>query len=847
MDYKKIITHALDLQRVTNQLSSDALKVVDKTLVDILNEWRQIDPGTTTPARLNRLKQLSEAWGIRVDDLYGMIEQDLYQELNELAQIEADHATNLIASNGAVRAKIGELGIGVNGVMISPSYVESVAKGEISEVGIPVRWNIRTGQPEGEPARQDGFEYLQNALPDIMPDGDTLAASFERLRGYTKSTLDQGIRSGLLQGQPPSEIVRNLMGLRGTGQRIGIGSPLKRVKDSLKSTVRTAATGVSAGATSAVVMANKEVTGESYEWLSTLDARTSPICLALDEQVFQVGKGPLPPAHRSCRSSIIPSLKGFYEKYGIEPDEEEERQNGFTGSAEEWLKSISFSELSEVLDSPTRAKMFLDGSLGVRDLVRTDGSFKTIEQLRAEQRLEKTKPADLESIMALGNQVIKDIWPPTISNMSKFLRSIAPPASEEEIQALTGKHITGVQSTASKSLLDKDIADFMKLTGGAMKQPITYVATGNRAYARLTQGVINLGPQYSKDILFHELGHFLEDQYPAINKLAHDFIQSKATSDTPQSLRKLTGKAFNENEMAYPDDFLNPYVGKTYGKPGQGPTEVISMALQYLTGPKAAAHLLRKAPDHFALIAGILKSSQDFKVSDQGGQRQGGSKPSRDIFAEPLFRRYERLSPEELRERARKQNREFAQYLEKEEQALRRRTSGEIDRLVKEYQNKGLAELRERLNIPAKAGEGGRKRISLRYDPITDKPDVSGLTPLTLSDDGPPLNEKEQKLVKISERFDSVLREIEEMDKKLPSKMRQPVYEAFYKKLDDIFAISRVTVTDARAALNNLDGVRPELADRIAAIGRVSKETLPGYKASMPTDELLKLAAITDC
>lgn len=43
---------------------------------------------------------------------------------------------------------------------------------------------------------------------------------------------------------------------------------------------------------------------KKYRWVATLGERTSDICRKLNGQVFEVGKGPLPPAHINCRSSI---------------------------------------------------------------------------------------------------------------------------------------------------------------------------------------------------------------------------------------------------------------------------------------------------------------------------------------------------------------------------------------------------------------------------------------------------------------------------------------------------------------------------------------------------------------
>lgn len=45
-------------------------------------------------------------------------------------------------------------------------------------------------------------------------------------------------------------------------------------------------------------------------WYSTLDARTSPFCMQADGKVFPIKSGPRPPAHPSCRSTIVLIGKG---------------------------------------------------------------------------------------------------------------------------------------------------------------------------------------------------------------------------------------------------------------------------------------------------------------------------------------------------------------------------------------------------------------------------------------------------------------------------------------------------------------------------------------------------------
>ena len=66
---------------------------------------------------------------------------------------------------------------------------------------------------------------------------------------------------------------------------------------------------VATNARMAVMEENDDVV-IGYEWVSTLDSRTSPICQARDSQVFLFTDKfqPKPPAHINCRSSTSPKL-----------------------------------------------------------------------------------------------------------------------------------------------------------------------------------------------------------------------------------------------------------------------------------------------------------------------------------------------------------------------------------------------------------------------------------------------------------------------------------------------------------------------------------------------------------
>lgn len=106
---------------------------------------------------------------------------------------------------------------------------------------------------------------------------------------------------------------------------------------------------------------------ELYEWLSILDGRTTPICRGRDGRRYEVGKGPMPPAHIGCRSTTTPILKDF-------PPPQRE-------TFDEWIKRQDADKQNDIL-GPARAALVRDGA-SVRNFVDTTGRTLTLKQLGA--------------------------------------------------------------------------------------------------------------------------------------------------------------------------------------------------------------------------------------------------------------------------------------------------------------------------------------------------------------------------------------------------------------------------------------------------------------------------------
>lgn len=148
-------------------------------------------------------------------------------------------------------------------------------------------------------------------------------------------------------------------------------------------------------------------------WISRLDSRTSPICRALSNGMWDLNTGrPLPgsavssrfpgppPKHFNERSQLHPLTRTVAE---MEAEGDPDVQKALASltdeqrrllspdppadeSYSEWLRRQSAAVQNEVL-GPTRRKLWLDGKLTLQEMVTQRGRPLTLEQLRRKVQL----------------------------------------------------------------------------------------------------------------------------------------------------------------------------------------------------------------------------------------------------------------------------------------------------------------------------------------------------------------------------------------------------------------------------------------------------------------------------
>lgn len=212
--------------------------------------------------------------------------------------------------------------------------------------------------------------------------------------GRAKSIRD-AIRIGYVESQTVPQIVQRLRGTRAKGYADGLFEAPRR---HLEAITRTAISHTAAFTRERFHEANKSLI-KALQWTSTLDSRTSEICILRDGKQYSPeahkpmghqlpwlgGPGA---AHWQCRSTSLPVTKSWRE-LGIDlPEKAASTRASMDGQVSadttygDWLNRQSAARQDEVLGA-TRGKLLRDGGLTVEKFANEKGRWLTLEELRA--------------------------------------------------------------------------------------------------------------------------------------------------------------------------------------------------------------------------------------------------------------------------------------------------------------------------------------------------------------------------------------------------------------------------------------------------------------------------------
>lgn len=214
--------------------------------------------------------------------------------------------------------------------------------------------------------------------------GQTVAGVLAQFSDKKAKQIVQIVKDGAVAGRTTQEVVKDINTISGL-QKAQVGS-----------LVRTITNHVSSEAREITMRANKDIV-KGVEWVSVLDSRTSASCRSLDGKIFPIGKGPRPPIHWACRSTVIPAVK---DEFKIRPDDDKATRPAIdadgvtdeksTTTYNSWIKRQSKSFQEEVM-GPTRAKLLREGNLSMDKFVDENFQELSLDQLK------RKEPAAFES------------------------------------------------------------------------------------------------------------------------------------------------------------------------------------------------------------------------------------------------------------------------------------------------------------------------------------------------------------------------------------------------------------------------------------------------------------------
>jgi hypothetical protein len=178
-------------------------------------------------------------------------------------------------------------------------------------------------------------------------------------------------------------------------------------------------------------------------------------------------------------------------------------------------------------------------------------------------------------------------------------------AEQQPISDDAAKHLKKLKYPIDQ--VRKDLAELYALTNGRISHvALDYVSGNRRAYTtesqnRVSSKTLQLGSDFDKQILFHEMGHHMESDKAAL-AASNGFLEAKRESDKLHRLEDLSlDSGYDKSELAYKGNFFNPYVGKYYA---DKTTEVWSMGLESFAMPSVLAQRIGQDPQMFAMIKG---------------------------------------------------------------------------------------------------------------------------------------------------------------------------------------------------------------------------------------------------
>jgi SPP1 gp7 family putative phage head morphogenesis protein len=216
-------------------------------------------------------------------------------------------------------------------------------------------------------------------------DGRILKDHFSKLSSDAQKNIKSSINKGIANGESLQKMMRRVRGSLADRYSKGNLGELRRHTEAI---TRTSVAHVTNNARIATYSENDHVV-KGYQFLATLDSRTTEQCMVRDGKIFPLDNAlDMPPLHYQCRSDTTPVLKTWEELdiKGVKEAPEGTRAalgGPVSGKVNypEWLAKQP-KKMQDLALGKGRAALFREGKLPFENLVNSKDKPLTLKQLR---------------------------------------------------------------------------------------------------------------------------------------------------------------------------------------------------------------------------------------------------------------------------------------------------------------------------------------------------------------------------------------------------------------------------------------------------------------------------------
>lgn len=336
------IHHAVNLERYSNSVVAKMVAILNRADSDLFRQLTEALENAGTAATVERIEALLQSVRHLNAAAYQRIDRELGAELRAFTEQEIQYQHRLF------------------------------------ETVLPAQAVITVG---GVATVDAGLTYAAAMARPFQ--GVLLKEALDGMEANRAKLIRDAVRMGVVESEPVAKIVQRIRGTRALGYADGL---MEAPRHHVEAFVRTAVNHTQNFAKQAFYEANSDIVKE-WEFVATLDSRTSILCGALSGKRFPIGKGPQPPRHWGCRSVAAPVTRSWRE-LGINADE---ITPGVRASMDgqvpaditftKWLRGKSAEVQDEILGA-TRGKLFRANEIEVDRFTNNKGVVYDLETLR---------------------------------------------------------------------------------------------------------------------------------------------------------------------------------------------------------------------------------------------------------------------------------------------------------------------------------------------------------------------------------------------------------------------------------------------------------------------------------